>query len=53
MDSPRRGVFEVTELGHKLTAQHGNQLNETIVKSQPKYIEHQQRFNERRAGDVL
>jgi len=49
--TPRRGVGEVTELGRTLEAKYGNQLNDYIVKKQPKYIAHQKMLNERKIRD--
>lgn len=48
IDNPQHGVGEVTELGRQLTAKYGNQLSDAIIRSLPKYMEHQKILNERK-----
>ncbi|MCL2194651.1 MAG: restriction endonuclease [Oscillospiraceae bacterium] len=43
---PRRGEYQVSELGQQLYQQHGSTLSETIVKSTVEYLEHLKRTYE-------
>jgi len=51
LDNPQRGIRGATALGRELTAKHGDNLNEAIVKTQQKYIEHQKILEERKQRD--
>jgi len=51
----KRGEGEVTELGEELFGKHGMKLSETILKKQPKFIQHQKMIEERkeRSGEPV
>jgi len=48
---PKRGMCEITDLGRKLREQYGNNLTLAIIKTQPKFIEHQQNLKDRKLRD--
>lgn len=45
---PRRGIYQVTELGKELFKQYGYKLDGKIIHSQPQYIAHQKEVKARK-----
>ncbi|GAX03695.1 restriction endonuclease [Secundilactobacillus pentosiphilus] len=45
---PRRGMYQVTELGKELFYKYGYDLNAKIIQSQPQYIAHQVEIKKRK-----
>jgi len=48
IDYPKRGICEVTPFGRELYEKYGDKLDEKILKSQPKYLEHKRLLEERK-----
>jgi len=51
IEYPKRGICEVTPFGKELYEKYGDKLDEKMLKSQPKYIEHKQLLAERKKRD--
>ena len=48
LERPLKAVYKAGALGHMLYEQHGNSLDESIVKRQPKYKEHWRNINDKK-----
>lgn len=51
LSSPKRGMYQITNLGKKISTQYGLKVTRELVHSQPAYIEHQQKLQEKNNTD--
>lgn len=51
LSSPKRGMYQITDLGRKVSNQYGLNITRELVHSQPAYIEHQRKLQEKNNTD--
>lgn len=51
IEYPQRGICAVTPFGRELYSKYGKELNEKILKAQPKFLEHKKLLGERKKRD--
>lgn len=50
---PKRGVYEVTDLGKNTLNKHGNQIDKDLVHAMPRYLAHQSEINQRNSESKI
>lgn len=51
LSSPKRGMYQITDLGKKISTQYGLNIIRELVHSQPAYTEHQRKLQEKNNTD--
>ncbi|MBN6048713.1 restriction endonuclease [Lactobacillus helveticus] len=51
LHSPKRGEYEITELGKSILKQYGTNITRSLVHSQPAYLEHKKNLKNRNTTD--
>ncbi|MDH5101251.1 restriction endonuclease [Lactobacillus kefiranofaciens] len=51
LSSPKRGMYQITNLGKKISTQYDLNITRELVHSQPAYIEHQRKLQEKNNTD--
>lgn len=51
LSSPKRGMYQITDLGKKISAEYGLNITRELVHSQPAYIKHQRKLQEKNNTD--
>lgn len=51
LKSPKRGMYQITDLGKEISVKYGLNVTRELVHSQPAYIEHQKKLQEKSSND--
>lgn len=51
LNSPKRGMYQITDLGREISSKYGLNITRELVYSQPAYIEHQKKLQEKSSND--
>ena len=51
LSSPKRGMYQITDLGKRFSKEYGLNITRELVHSHPAYIEHQQKLQEKNNTD--
>lgn len=51
LNSPKRGMYQITDLGREISSKYGLNITRKLVYSQSAYIEHQKKLQEKSSND--